>query len=115
APPLHDALPIYRLRHRVEIAPFEPELEWPNDRPSRVRITLSDGRVLSGECLSAPGGADRPFTEDEIATKVRANVLEAYPSASEVITRMLALEPTLLRTGWARLAAAIVGRDTLAW
>jgi 2-methylcitrate dehydratase PrpD len=101
-----------RLRHRVEIAPFEPELEWPNDRPSRVRITLTDGRVLSGECLSAPGGADRPFTEDEIATKVRANVLDAYPGAAEVISRTLALEPALLRIGWAKIAASIVGCDT---
>lgn len=70
------------LRARVEIAAFEPAMPAPNDRPSRVTIALKDGGELRGECLSARGGKDRPFSEEQIRDKAAANLDDAYPGAS---------------------------------
>ena len=103
-------LDLDRLRHRVAIEAFEPELAWPNDRPSRVTITLSDGRALTGDCMSARGGADRPFTKEEILAKVIEIAGEAYPKGPGVFQRVLALDPSLLQSGWAQVVKSFAAR-----
>ena len=80
---------IARLREKIRIAPYEPEMPPPNDRPAKVIITLSDGTLLSGECLSARGGPDRPFERAEIVSKGRANIAAAYPKAPDRIAPVL--------------------------
>lgn len=96
-----------RLRDRVVIEAYPEELPWPNDRPSRVVITLTDGRQLEGTCLSAPGGADLPFSPDVIRDKIMSNVMPAYPSAAGTIDGILALEPDLLAAPWRRVVGDI--------
>ena len=98
-----------RLRHLVRIEAFEPELDWPNDRPSRVTIRLTDGRSLADECLSAPGGADRPFSEGEIAEKAEAILRAAYPAAEVPLRGMLTLSPDVLDRRWSDTVAGFTG------
>jgi 2-methylcitrate dehydratase PrpD len=96
------------LRRKVEIAAFEPVMPPPNDRPARVTITLRDGRRLRSECLSAQGGRDRPFAEEQIIEKFRANVEAAYPESSEHLLPLVQ-QPHAVRTTWRTLVAQITG------
>lgn len=85
------------LREKVVIAPYEPEMPPPNDRPAKVTIMLSDGTRLSGECLSARGGHDRPFSYAEIVEKGRLNIAAAYPNAPTQIEPLLEGKADALR------------------
>lgn len=77
------------VRDRVTLVPFEPALPAPEDRPARVRITLGSGRTLTGECRSARGGPDRPFTPDEIREKGRRSIDAAYPGGADRLAPIL--------------------------
>ncbi|MGH6887216.1 MAG: hypothetical protein ACREGK_14205, partial [Geminicoccales bacterium] len=96
------------LRARVELAPFEPELPWPNDRPARVTWRLADGTEVQTECLSARGGPDRPFTPEEIARKIAGITAPAYPAMPAVIDRLLALDPATLAERWDSLVFGMI-------
>lgn len=89
-----------RLRQRVAIAPFLPRMGPPNDRPARVTLKLRDGRVLRGECPSARGGPDRPFTSDEIVAKADAILRDAYPLALTPLITATRLESAVLDRSW---------------
>lgn len=90
------------LRGKVMINAFEPEQPWPNDRPARVRIILEDGEVLSGECLSARGGPDRPFSDADILAKAEAILVSPYARFSGLIGKIAALDETTLAAEWRR-------------
>lgn len=92
---------VMRLRGLVSIAAFEPEMPPPNDRPARVTITLEDGRSLTGECLSARGGEDRPFSPEEIVAKARDNLEGAYPGAAAILAPVPAGEVNIPAQDWA--------------
>src|SRR5581483_7371368 len=66
------------LRKKVKVVPFDRVLPPPDDRPARLELRLEDGRTLTQECLSARGGSDRPFTRDEILSKIAALSAGAY-------------------------------------
>ena len=93
------------LRHRVTMAPYLPEPDWPNDRPARVTWTLDDGTTLSAEVLSARGGPDRPFAPDEIAAKIRDITAAPYPAMAPVLDRLTALDGANLSRPWPELVA----------
>ncbi|WP_108658342.1 MmgE/PrpD family protein [Acuticoccus kandeliae] len=93
------------LRTRVTIGPFEPELAAPNDRPARVAITLSDGTRLSGECLSARGGPDRPFAQDAIEAKTTANFDGLYAPLLDALLDAARGGRAAGATGWRALLA----------
>ncbi|MFV0492664.1 MAG: MmgE/PrpD family protein [Pseudorhodobacter sp.] len=98
---------LVRLRNLVTITAHEPERPPPHDRPARVKITLADGRILQGECLSAPGGSDLPFTPELIARKALDIVTEAYPQATDAIHALLALEPEILDRPWGKTLSSL--------
>lgn len=68
------------LRRKVRLAPHGAERPWPEDRPAKVTLELADGRLASGECLSARGGSDRPFSQEEIMAKIAGDLGAAYPA-----------------------------------
>jgi 2-methylcitrate dehydratase PrpD len=88
------------LRGRVTIAPFTPAMDPPNDRPARVVLTLADGRTLGGECLSARGGPDRPFTGAEIEIKAGHILAPVYPGAFAPLAAAVQLDQTVLSRPW---------------
>jgi 2-methylcitrate dehydratase PrpD len=88
------------LRRKVTLAPYEPELDWPNDRPARVTWTLDDGTRLTEEVLSARGGPDLPFTPEEIGEKIHGIVDGPYPVMGPALDAVLGLEAAALERGW---------------
>ncbi|MFQ5566678.1 MAG: hypothetical protein ACE5EU_09975, partial [Paracoccaceae bacterium] len=95
------------LRRKVTLAPYEPEPEWPNDRPARVTWTLDDGTRLTEEVLSARGGPDLPFTPDEIRAKIHGIVARPYPAMAPELDRLMALEGAALERSWAETVGAM--------
>ena len=87
--------------------PFEPEPEWPNDRPARVTWTLDDGTKLTEEVLSARGGPDLPFAPDEIRAKIHGIVSQPYPAMAPALDRLMALEGAALERSWAETVGAM--------
>ena len=96
---------IAALRERVAIAPFEPELDPPNDRPARVTWELEDGSMVTREVLSARGGPDRPFTEAEIRKKIGSILEEPYPQLWRTMMEVLHLAPDVLARPWRETVA----------
>jgi 2-methylcitrate dehydratase PrpD len=94
-----------RLRHRVTIDAYAPRMDWPNDRPARVALTLGDGRTLKGECLSAPGGPDRPFSAAQVTEKAAQILHPAYPGALAPLAAATRLEPGALDATWRDIVA----------
>ncbi|WPZ32653.1 MmgE/PrpD family protein [Thalassobaculum sp. OXR-137] len=89
------------MREKVTIGAYDPEPEWPNDRPARVTWVLSDGARVTEECLSARGGPDRPFDPSEVRAKIRGIVDAPYPAMGAALERLLDLDPAALDRSWA--------------
>ena len=102
---------VVELRGRIELRPFLPEQEWPNDRPARVTVELKNGQVLSRDCMSAKGGPDRPFTEEEILAKVTQLTSEVYPNLASTLTDLLVLTPVKKAERWDTLVGRLIGGD----
>jgi 2-methylcitrate dehydratase PrpD len=97
------------IRRKVDIAPFEAIPEWPNDRPSRIRLTLDDGATFQSECMSARGGPDRPFARDEILEKIDGICDPVYPTLGGIARQAIALDAALLGQSWDRTVAEFTG------
>ncbi len=95
------------LRERVSIGAFEPEPDWPNDRPARVTWELTDGARIERTCLSARGGPDRPFTDAELRDKITGIVAGPYPGLAAMAADLLVLSPALLARPWRDTAVAV--------
>jgi 2-methylcitrate dehydratase PrpD len=91
---------VARLRELVSLRPFRPELAPPNDRPARVIATLHDGRSFTRECLSAQGGADRPFPPSVLEHKIAAMIGPVYPRFADVYDSLVRLSPRRLGQRW---------------
>lgn len=102
---------IVELRGKIELRPFLPEQESPNDRPARVTVELMDGQVLSRDCMSARGGSDRPFTEEEILTKVSQLTGDVYPDLAPRLADLLVLTPVKKAERWDTLIGHLIGGD----
>ena len=63
---------VARMRQRVAMRLVDEELPWPHDRPAFVTLVTADGQRFSANCLSARGGPDRPFSDDELWQKIDA-------------------------------------------
>lgn len=98
---------IAALRSRVKVVPFLPELPAPNDRPARVSVRLRDGRSLDGECLSAPGGPDRPFPESAIMRKIATLTGDVYPRFASLVGEWIAPTTTQLAEPWESIVARL--------
>ncbi len=97
---------IAALRERVSIRAFEPEPDWPNDRPARVAWELADGARIERTCLSARGGPDRPFSDAELRDKIAGILAAPCPGMVAVADGLLALSPALLARPWRDTVAA---------
>lgn len=64
-------LRVAALRDRVDMRLVAQELAWPNDRPAFISLVGVDGRSYIASCMSARGGPERPFTDEELWTKIQ--------------------------------------------
>jgi 2-methylcitrate dehydratase PrpD len=97
------------LREKVRVKPYESELPPPNDRPARAEVRLRDGRVLSAECLSARGGADRPLPPSTVDDKIAALATPVYPRIAATLAPLRSLDTQALQRGWRQTVDAFVG------
>jgi 2-methylcitrate dehydratase PrpD len=96
---------IARLRECVGITPYAPTPAPPNDRPARVHIHLHNGVTVNAECLSAQGGADRPFPPDVLEAKLAALTAPVYPRFVDVLSQVMALDGPRLDQPWPAIVA----------
>ena len=95
------------LRKRVRLLPYSPIGEWPNDRPGRVTWRLRDGTELSAQSINARGGADQPFSTDELMDKGEELTRDVFPSFARVARRLVG-DPLAAADGrWADTIAAM--------
>ena len=102
---------IASLRSKVGLRLYQPEMEWPNDRPARVTITFDGGSTLVGECLSARGGRDRPFSPQVILDKTAALTVGIYPDFAAVASDLVDLDEELLAHPWGDLVHRLTVRS----
>ena len=100
---------IERLRQKVKVKPYDRDLPPPNDRPARAEVKLRDGRVLSAECLSARGGADRPLPPSTVDDKLAQLAEPVYPAIAGTLAPIRALDAEALQRGWRQTVDAFVG------
>lgn len=91
---------IARLRQAVRLQPYAPIEPWPNDRPGRVTWRLSDGEQWTEAIVSARGGADQPFADDELLQKMDELSRPVFPAMPGVLRRLVVETPTMLATPW---------------
>jgi 2-methylcitrate dehydratase PrpD len=77
------------LRDRITIQPYAGDLTPPHDRPARVTVTMTSGEVVSGECLSALGGPDRPLRDADVLDKAELITAAAFPEFAALARRLV--------------------------
>ena len=102
---------INALRRKVDIAAYPDIPDWTNDRPSRVKLSLVGGETMETEVLSARGGPDRPFTQDEILAKIDSICGPVYPKLGNIARQTIALDRTLLDCPWEQVVAEFTTAD----
>jgi len=100
---------IAALREKVTLSTYAPQRPPPYDRPARITISFTDGRTLSGECLSAQGGPDRPFDKSVLTDKIRELTEPVYPDAPAVLRSVMLLESRRKSQGWAEIVGELCG------
>jgi 2-methylcitrate dehydratase PrpD len=101
---------ISKLRRKVTIGAFDPEPDWPNDRPARVTWTLANGTRVTEEVLSARGGPDRPFEPSEIREKIHGIVAAPYPAMPDILDQLLDLSDHVLSARWSDTVSRMTQR-----
>ena len=99
---------IANLRQRVRLQPYPDLKPSPNDRPARVTLRFGDGAEMSAVVESARGGADRPFDEPTLLSKLVENAGAVFPALPETLKKVIAGDKHLLSQGWKETLAAMV-------
>lgn len=96
---------IARLRHVVRLKPYEPIAPWPKDRPGRVTWHLSNGEVWTEAVENARGGADQPFSTDELIDKIDTLTRAVFPTMLGTLRRLITDPHTLSASPWRDVVA----------
>jgi 2-methylcitrate dehydratase PrpD len=79
---------VARLRHRVDMRLVAQELPWPHDRPAFLTLQGTDGRSYSAQCMSARGGPERPFDDEDLWAKIQALSHASAPGLTSTLRRL---------------------------
>jgi len=101
---------IARLRRAVRLQPYAPIAPWPKDRPGRVTWRLSDGEIWSEDVENARGGADQPFSTDELFGKIDELTRVAFPAMSGVLRGLIVDPYAVATTPWRDVVAQMTRR-----
>jgi 2-methylcitrate dehydratase PrpD len=96
---------ISKLRKRVRLAPYPDLQPWPKDRPARVTLRFEDGAEMSAVCESARGGADQPFDEPTLLSKLADNAGSVFPAVPGALAAIIRGESAALARPWSELLA----------
>jgi len=101
---------IARLREAVRLAPYAPIEPWPKDRPGRVTWRLSDGERWTEAVENARGGADQPFSMDELLGKIDELTRSVFPAMSGILRKLISDPQALAASDWRDLVAQMTKR-----
>jgi 2-methylcitrate dehydratase PrpD len=101
---------IARLRHAVRLKPYAPIEPWPKDRPGRVTWRLSNGDAWTEAVENARGGADQPFSTDEMLTKIDELTGAVFPAMAGVLRRLIADPHAMASASWRELVTDMTKR-----
>ncbi len=96
------------LRRRVRLAAYADVGPPPRDRPARVVWKFRDGEEMSAVCENPRGGADQPFDEPTLLSKLAENAGAVFFNAPKVLAGIIAGERAALSQGWREAMAALV-------
>lgn len=82
------------------------------DAPGEVRLTLADGRTVTGQLDRSPGGGSNPLSDEGLHAKLEGNVGAAAAAGLAAAVRGLAAAPDLTETLTLAAAAAAPNRMT---
>jgi hypothetical protein len=100
---------VARMRQSVAMRLVDEELPWPHDRPAFVTLVTQAGQRYSATCLSARGGPDRPFSDDELWQKIEALSRTSAPGLPRAMQALHALcAKSINDTEWANTWHAVV-------
>src|SRR5688572_18358484 len=99
---------ISKLRKRVRLQPYPNLKPAPNDRPARVTMRFNDGAEMSAVVESARGGADKPFDEPTLLSKLAENSGAVFPAVPETLKKVIAGDAALLSQSWRDALARMV-------
>ena len=99
---------IAKLRKRVRLQPYPDIKPAPNDRPARVTMRFNDGAEMSAVVESARGGADKPFDEPTLLSKLAENAGSVFPAVPEGMKKIIAGDSNLLSQSWRDALARMV-------
>jgi 2-methylcitrate dehydratase PrpD len=99
---------ISKLRKRVRLQPYPNLKPAPNDRPARVTMRFNDGAEMSAVVESARGGADKPFDEPTLLSKLAENSGAVFPAVPETLKKVIAGDSDLLSQSWRDALARMV-------
>jgi 2-methylcitrate dehydratase PrpD len=101
---------IARLRHAVRLQPYTPIKAWPKDRPGRVTWRLTSGEVWTEAVESARGGADQPFSTEELFGKIDELTRDVFPAMPDVLRRLVADPSAMGAIPWRDVIAKMLKR-----
>jgi 2-methylcitrate dehydratase PrpD len=99
---------ITKLRRRVRLAPYPDLQPFPKDRPARVTMTFEDGAKMSAVCEGARGGADQPFDEPTLLSKLAENAGGMFPAVPDTLSAIIRGDAGVLARPWRELLADAV-------
>ena len=99
---------ISKMRKRVRLEAYQNLKPWPNDRPARVTLRFGDGSEMSAVRESARGGADQPFDEPTLLSKLAENAGGIFPAVPKTMTAIISGDAEILAKGWKETLAAMV-------
>lgn len=100
------------LRRKVAMRPWPgPHHPAPNDRPAHVLLRFADGAALEATCLSARGGADRPFPDATRLGKIAALTAPLYPRLGGIAAALVALPEAQMQRSWRAIVDDVTGRS----
>jgi 2-methylcitrate dehydratase PrpD len=95
------------LRRRVRLAAYADAGPPPRDRPARVIMKFKDGGEMQSVVENPRGGADQPFDEIMLLSKLAENTGAVFPAAPKLLASVLAGEKPALAQGWRETVAAM--------
>ena len=98
---------ISALRRRVKLAAYANAGPPPRDRPARVTWTFHDGEQCSATVENPRGGADQPFDEPTLLSKLAENMGDVLPAAPAWLARLIEGDTALSDMGWREAMAQI--------
>ena len=99
---------IAKLRRRVRLAPYRDLPPFSKDRPARVTLRFQDGAEMSAVCESARGGADQPFDEPTLLSKLAENAGSVFPAVPDTLATLIQGKAALLARPWREVLAGMV-------